>query len=346
MPKCFLAVLILILTAIIPGNSSWADDSIYQGNGYQVFPTKSSDVQLFAETITITDNKAFGRSKRDNFSFDVDMTFKNHGGDVLIQMGFPVLIDESDGEQTEIDTHFRTWVSGQEVQIIKKEGVPNPGIKDSHFSKLVYTYTVAFKSGEVKRIKHSYDIGGISNSMGGWSLRYVLRTGGLWKGVIEDYSMRYITKIAKANEIIGALPRESKAEIDDGSLILSWNIKDYKPKNDFILIGGSARHPLISRSLSTDKAAIKEYHGIMPSAELRYAKNKVFAEYGYPFKNPLVRAQFYYSGSRYKESPTFLEQKISKEHQDYIKWLSAFEEEQMKPGGFDDKITSGALPYY
>jgi len=346
MLRCFASILALILVALIPAKSLYADDSIYQGNGYQVFPTKSSDVQLVAETITITDNKAFGRSKRDNFSFVVDMTFKNHGGDAVIQMGFPVLIDEFEGEQTEINTHFRTWVNGQEVPIAKKEGVPNPGIKDSHFSKLVYTYTVAFKTGEVKQIKHSYDVGGISNSMGGWSLKYVLRTGGLWKGVIEDYSMKYVSKISKANEIIGALPKENKAELNDGSLILSWNIKNFKPKNDFILIGGSARHPLRFRSLSSDTTAIKEYHGIMPSAELRYAKNKVFAEYGYPFKNPLVRAQFYYAGSRYKESAAFSEEKMSKEHQDYIKWLSKLEEEQMKPGGFDDKITSGLLPYY
>ena len=346
MTRCIPSALILIFAAIIPTNLLWADDSAYHGNGYQVFPIRSSSVQLVAETITITDNKSFGRTESDNFSFDVDMTFKNHGSDTVIQMGFPVLIDGSEGEQTEINTHFRTWVNGQEVPITKKEGIPNPGITNSHFSKLVYTYTVPFKSGEVKKIIHSYDVGGTFDSLGGWQLRYVLRTGGLWNGVIEDYSMKYITKISRANEIIGTLPRESKVELNDGSLTLTWNIKNFKPKNDFVLKGGRPFYAFIGQPVSSDMAEITKSPGNMTSAELRYAKNKVFAEYGYSFKNPLVRAQFYYAGSKYKENASFSEKQMSKEHQDYIKRLSALEEEQMKPGGFDDKITSGFFGEY
>ncbi len=71
-------------------------------------------------------------------------------------------------------------------------------------------------------------------------------------------------------------------------------------------------------------------HRIMTAAELRYAKNKVFASYGYPFKNPLMRAQFYYPGSLYKESKTYSDQKISKDHAAYIEWLSKLEDEKLK----------------
>lgn len=146
--------------------------------------------------------------------------------------------------------------------------------------------------------------------------------------------MIYKTKMPKANEIIGTLPREQKSKLIGDELHLFWNIKNFKPQNDFRLIGGSSRYPLMRRSLSEDMDAIKSYHDIMTSAELRYAKNKVFASYGYPFKNPFVRAQFYYSGSPYKESTTFSEQKMSKEHLEYVEWLSKLEEDKLKAEKF------------
>lgn len=325
---------LIVLLANISSLPAYANDSVYQGDGYHVYPMQNSDVQLVAETITITDNRAFGHSKIQNFGINVDMIFKNHGTDTMVQMGFPVFINEEEGDQIEIDTHFRTWVNGKEVSITKKQGIPNPQIKDLNFSKTVYTYTVSFKSGETKKIKHTYDVGGSFDSMGGWELKYILRTGALWKGVIEDFHMVYKTKISKVNEIIGTLPREQKSELIGDELHLLWNIKNFKPQSDFRLIGGSSRYPLMRRSLSEDMKEIKSYHSIMTSAELRYAKNKVFASYGYPFKNPFVRAQFYYSGSPYKENTTFSEQKMSKEHLEYVEWLSKLEEDKLKTEKF------------
>lgn len=331
-----LAVLFLqiLLLANIPTNLTYADDSVYQGDGYHVYPIRNTDVQLVAETITITDNNAFGNSKRQNFGVDVDMTFKNHGADTTVQMGFPVFIDDNEGEQIEIDTHFRTWVNGQEVTITKKEGVPNPVKNDLNFSKTVYTYSVSFKKGETKNIRHTYDIGGSFNSMGGWDLKYILRTGALWKGVIEDFSLLFKTKISEVHEIIGTLPREQKSEVTGDELHLLWNIKNFKPQDDFVLFGGSSRFPLMKRSISEDMKQIKSSYSILASARLRYAKNKVFASYGYPFKSPFVRSQFYYPGSPYKEIPSFSEQSMTKEHKAYVDWLSKLEEKKLKAEKF------------
>ncbi len=331
--RIILLWMIVLLSSIALQNSN-ADDSVYQGNGYNVYAIQNSDVQLVAETITITDNRALGLSKRQNFGINVDMTFKNQGADTTVQMGFPVFMNEEEGEQTEIDTHFRTWVNGQEIPVAKKQGVPNPEIQNSHFAKIVYTYAVSFKSGETKQIKHTYDVGGSFDSMGGWDLRYILRTGALWKGVIEDFSVIYKTKLSAANEIIGTLPREHKAELAGEELHLLWNLKNFKPQNDFRLIGGTSRFPLIKRSLSEDMSYIKSFHGSMTSAELRYAKNKVFASYGYPFKNIFIKAQFYYPGSPYKESASFSEQNMTKEHRAYIEWLSKLEDGKLKAEKF------------
>ncbi len=252
MRKRAFSILLVILLSNIQVHVANADDSVYQGSGYQVYPIQNADVQLVAETITITDNRAFGTSKRQNFGINVDMTFKNLGADTTVQMGFPVFINEEEGEQIEIDTHFRTWVNGQEVVITKKQGVPNPQIKGLNFAKTVYTYTVSFKSGETKKIKHTYDVGGSFDSIGGWELKYILRTGALWKGAIEDFSMIYKTKLFVVKEIIGTLPKEQKAGLSGEELHLFWNLKNFKPQNDFRLLGGSSRFPLMKRSISED----------------------------------------------------------------------------------------------
>ena len=332
MLKHFISLAIILLLASAP-TIIQADDTVYSGDGYHVYPIQNSDVQLVAETIVITDNHAFvfARSKWvDRFTINVDMTFKNQGPDTTLQMGFPVLADDRDGELIEIDTHFLTWVNGKEVAITKKQGIPNPLKDDWHFSKTVYTYTVSFKRGETKKIKHSYNVGGSDTSVGSWELRYILRTGALWKGVIEDFSLIYKTHIAKAKEIIGFLPREQRSVLKGKELHLFWNIKNFEPKNDFRVVGGSSGYFLMKNSVSEDMKSIKSYHGIMTTAELRYVKNKVFASYGYPFKKPFVRSQFYYPGSPYKESTSFSAQKMSKEHLAFVELLSKLEADKLK----------------
>ncbi len=316
---------LIILILLIPFRPSFADDSVYEGDGFHVYPVQNSAVQLVAETIVIND---LGRRPgQGRFTVDVNMTFKNQGAETTIQMGFPVVTNDYDDE---IDTHFRTWVNGQEVKIEKKRGVPHPQIKNYSFSELVYAYTVSFKSGETKKIKHSYDVGGSFDSMGGWQFQYVLRTGALWAGVIEDFSLIYRANINSVKDLIGSIPREQKAIVDGDEFRLLWTIKNFKPQSDFKLIGGSSKFPLMRRTLSEDRSEMQKFHMIMTAGELRYAKNKVYASYGYPFKNPFMRAQFYYQGSPYKESMSFSENNMTKEHLEYVKWLSKLEDETLK----------------
>jgi hypothetical protein len=340
--KKLILLLAIVLLAHTPAIVQ-ADDSVYFGDGYQVYPIQNSDVQLAAETIVITDNYAFSGGPRfghDRFAINVDMTFKNHGPDTTLQLGFPVMIDEEVGESIEIQTNFRTWVNGKEVPITKKQGIPNPLKGDWHFSKTVYTYPVSFKRGETKKIKHSYNVGGSFSSVKRWELQYILRTGALWKGVIEDFSLIYKTHIAKAKDIIGFLPREQRSVLKGKELHMLWNFKNFEPQNDFLVIGGSTKiNPtLLVRSsvaedikyIMSDSTVARTIVGLLTSADLRYARNKVFASYGYPFKNLFVRAQFYYEGSPYKESASFSEQKMSKEHLAYIDFLSKLEAEKLK----------------
>lgn len=342
MLKLFISVAIIVLLANAP-TIVQADDSVYLGDGYQVYPIQNSEVQLAQETIVITDEHAFGRDLKKlfkRFTVTVYMIFKNHGPSTTLQMGFPVLTDDRDGESVEIKTNFRTWVNGKEVAITRKQGMPNPLKDDWHFSKTVYTYTVSFKKGETKEIRHSYNVGGLDVNTGRWELRYILQTGALWKGVIEDFTLIYKTHISKAKNIFGFLPREQRVVLKGNELDLLWNFKNFKPKNDFLVVGGATDiNPtlLVASSLSEDMKGImsdgtasKVIVDALTSAELRYARNKVFASYGYPFKNPFVRAQFYYQGSPYKENASFSEQKMSKEHLKFVEFLVKLEADKVK----------------
>jgi hypothetical protein len=337
--KKLILLLAIVLLAHTPAIVQ-ADDSVYMGSGYQVYPIQNSDVQLVAETIVITDEHAFGRAPSfgdDRFIINVDMTFKNQGPNTTLQMGFPVMEDDEAGE---VDTHFRTWVNGKEVAITRKQGMPNPANGDLNFSKTVYTYSVSFKKGETKKIKHSYNVGGTDSNTGNWELRYILRTGALWKGVIEDFSLIYKTHISKAKNIFGFLPREQQSVVKGEELHILWNFKNFKPKKDFLAIGGATHiNPtlLVESSLSedmkdimSDSTVASTIIGLLTSVELRYARNKVFASYGYPFKSPFVRAQFYYPGSPYKESASFSEKKMSKEHLAYVELLSKLEADKLQ----------------
>lgn len=84
------------------------------------------------------------------------------------------------------------------------------------------------------------------------------------------------------------------------------------------------------KDIMADSTVARVIANALTSAELRYARNKVFASYGYPFKNPFVRAQFYYEGSPYKESTSFSDQKMTKEHLAYVEFLLKLEADKLK----------------
>lgn len=326
MLKRYILVLFTCLLPIL----SYADDTVYHGDGTDIYPLGSNSIQLVAETIVITDRYGTESSdKGKRFLVEVDMIFKNHGPNTSVQFGFPVLFwdDNADGlGRVDIDSDFQTWVNNIEVKTVKKKGVPNP-VKFYNFSDAVFAYPVTFKAQEVKKIRHRYTVGGTANSIGEWEVEYVLRTGALWKGVIEDFKLIYKTNLKAAPETFGPLPREQKVEAVNNEIVFRWELKNFKPKKDFVVVGRSSKFQTDIESISHAEAwQIKR----RTSAETRYLKNIIFAHYGYPFKNPFIRAQFYYPESPYKEDPSYSEKKISKEHMELINMLTKQEEEKVK----------------
>jgi hypothetical protein len=240
----YLLIYILILCF---AHAVYADDSVYNGDGVDVYPLESTDIQMVAEVITVSD-----RGGRDRFDVDVDMMFKNHGAQTTVQMGFPILADEIEGEHIEFDPNFRTWVNGEEVKITKKRGILNPVKNYPHFSDAVYSYPVTFKQNETINIKHHYAVGGTSDSMGGWRFTYILRTGALWKDAIEKIKIIYRTSTASVHEITCTNPPEQTREQHGEDKRFVWNLTDFEPKSDFIISGNVKRQPTADQTATLE----------------------------------------------------------------------------------------------
>jgi hypothetical protein len=322
--KCLLQVLatsFFIIIVFSLQQNVYADDANYMGKGVDVYPVENNDIQLVSETIVITDSFALnspGHSGGDRWTVHVDMEFKNHGDAATVQMGFPVY--------GRISPKFRTWVDGREVAIEEKNGLPSPlGGRYSEMPRQVYTYLVSFEKGETKQIVHSYAVGGYSAYYFGSRITYVLRTGALWKGPIEDLKIYYRTHVSLAPKITCVQPREHGAKVEGNELVFQWHFKDYEPEEDF-----SISHYIAKGKYYIDEIDIEKhregrgnliYFSKDPMCAYRLIRNKVFAMYGYPFRNPYMRSLFYHPESQYAEDPSYSFDGISEEHKTLLDFV-------------------------
>lgn len=328
--KIIWQIICVVFILLFTLSTTHADDASYEGDGIDVYPLQNTDIQLVSEVITISTG----------WNVHVDMTFKNHGADTTVQMGFPVFSSYSpdDGEK-EDDHNFQTWVNGEKVVIAKKHGVPNPIKGLQGFPKTVYAYSVNFKSGETKKIVHSYTVGGYSNSIGGWQFKYILRTGALWNGPIENLKIIYKTDSSWAQSLPCITPAEHESKLNGEELILKWEFKNYKPHADLSISGGGRP---IFEAADNFMTSHKRGMAMVDSCSIRNIKNRILASYGYPFKKPFIRSQFYYNGSPYKENPGYTDKQVSAERLSFLDYLSNIERWKLT---LEEKRKQGLLDY-
>ena len=342
--KCFLILVVAIF--IIHPNYVVGDDSAFWGNGYTVFPLKTNDIQLVSENIKIVDLQSLPElipkelkfnHNPDRWLVEAELIFKNFGDDTSIQMGFPFQEDYGDDEEgTGYPRDFRTWVDGKRVKIIIKKGTNNPLWKQAGLKfKKIYIFTVHFQKGQIIRIKHLYTVGGAMVSDGEWGFSYILRTGALWKGDIEDFKAEYLTKVGNVYCIT---PEPSTSSISGNKIILNWSYKNFKPDEDIRISNIPLGIPILAEKANVKtsndvpllyKTSLAEFFSSTNTNDLsevnecglRFIRNSIFANYGYPFKIPWIRAQFYFPGSVYKEDPAFSINKIPKKILQFLSHL-------------------------
>lgn len=315
----------------------FANDSIYKGDGITVYPVKSSNIQMVAEVVYITEGVGLG------WQVEVVATFRNYGPAETVQIGFPFRAytpgfefdpDSMDIEDYPVKPKFHAYVDGIEVPSAPKIGIKNPELDILY--DLVYTFNVHFAKDETKMIRHLYTVGGNMSSSGDEEFTYVLKTGSLWKGNIE--SVAIIVELSKkaASKIDYIWPKEHNVIEKSNTLLLTWKFKNIKPDFD-LEIGKLSFVNQQWKSLDTLLVYYEKFPYIYKKKGVyRYLKNAIFALYGYPFKNQFVNSQFYLEMTsdmwgnkeyRFKENPLFKISDIPEKYQKYIELFAKKEQE-------------------
>jgi hypothetical protein len=291
------------------------NDAAYYGDGADVFPLENTDIQLVSESINI--------NYSDMSTVDVHMIFKNLGKDTTVQMGFPVYSDSTGDEG--YNYHFQTWVDGNKVTVTKKRGIPDPvKSKDGAYSNTVYTYNVLFKQGEIKKETHSYVVGGYRNAIGDRRFAYILRTGALWKGFIEQLDIVVKMDLKQVPLIDCLSPKEHSSTLSGNELTLLWAYKNIKPNEDIEIVS-DGRNKYWQDDIHAIATGSKKKAFIAQECRIRVLKNRVFATYGYPFKSPFIKSSYYYPNSPYKEDHSFSMVKIPKDIKAFLDYLGSIE---------------------
>jgi hypothetical protein len=296
----------LILTILFVTQTVICNDSVFMGNGQTAMPIKNDNVSMVSEVITVKEGIGLG------WFVDVVAHFKNLGPEQTVQFGFPFSVAGPYPEDSLSEPQFHTSIDGIDVPA-KRENSKN---EEFEFNT-VYLFSVHFQRGQTRTIHHSYTVGGEWASNGDAAFTYILKTGALWAKPIENIKIHLIFQRFKIRNWHCFSPTSQSVTTDNSTITLHWNYSNIRP--DFNLKVERLGYLFTSRD-SIDCETLDQVvdDGILAHKEhLRYIRNYIYAFYGYPFKDEILRAQFYYSG-RFKESTTFDESKMDPRHKELI----------------------------
>lgn len=191
----FLVLLVCALLASLLSSRpvALADDTSLGATGGTVYPVKSADVRLEAETVQAT---CFGEF----VEYRVDFRFVNEGGARTIRLGFPfdyADYRENDGEPP---VGFQAWQDGEPLAVRVVPARPVAGgeeggyfVHSARFPRGATTITVSYlteysHSARIRITGADQDDPG--NGMASWC-EYWLHTGATWKGTISEAVVRY-----------------------------------------------------------------------------------------------------------------------------------------------------------
>ena len=147
-------------------------------------------------------------------------------------------------------------------------------------------------------------------------------TGALWKDKINLIEIEM--QLPKCVGFDLLYPREHSYRVDENSeyFTLFWKYTNIEPdfNIEVNMFPAWESNKTLDQYIVLSDTLIKKY-GV---AGVRYLRNLVFAHYGYPFKNPLIRGIFYCFG-RYSENENYSENMISAHHREFLEKLNELE---------------------
>src|SRR3990172_966747 len=114
---------IMLLTLLMTLAYAYADDAVFEGNGYTVFPVQNTDIRMVSEKIWLRFPQGLG------FGMEVEEVFENLGSAANVTIGFPFSTDDLDlalenspdpewvpeSFDPRRDPHFQTFVDGRPI---------------------------------------------------------------------------------------------------------------------------------------------------------------------------------------------------------------------------------------
>ena len=314
----FYALIIIMLGSLL-----WADDASYEGDGATVFPISNDQIQMLHEKVVCN-----GGYK---WYIEMTATYKNFGPETTVQMGFPFkqkLPEETDDQSLSdnFDPQFKTFVDGKSIPVIPKRSKEHPELKHINFPT-AYTFEVHFAENEQKTIRHTYTAGGFASSIGDYHFSYILMTGALWKDKINRIEVEMRIYPTMGFDIVSPPEHTCRLDENDYQIILNWTYTDIEP--DFNIevanLGWFARNAPPDMQIRKSTKFINQYG----KAGIRYLRNLIFAHYGYPFKNPMIRNVYYSPQAHlYTENENYSEKYISSYHLEFLEYLNFLDSQE------------------
>ncbi|AUG57526.1 YARHG domain-containing protein [Acetivibrio saccincola] len=220
--KKIIIILVLVFFIWCANQVSFASLLSKGMTGNTIYPLNNNNIRLETQVININYN--ISKNKSHNFhEIEVIFNLHNTGEAAQIKMGFP---NAANHEENLKDFEVLSYpdLTPFDVNLNLKEGMILTGIEDYyHYS--YYSWTVDFEKNERKSLLVRYKL----KSPDG--IRYILKTGALWKGRIDEINVNVEFSEPVSSLEIDAVP-ENYYYSGKG---IQWQFKNIEPSFDLYI---------------------------------------------------------------------------------------------------------------
>jgi hypothetical protein len=350
--KLFQSMMKALLALMLTFGAAQANDSTFGGTGATLLPIKNTNISMMDEHIVI-DGVPTSQGPMGHWKTTCTFHFKNETKEKqTITMGFPfmrtmdIVTDLPELTPAQVKAlppterapylapfikSFTTKVRGAAVKS-KEIDIKDKRSPYGH----AWVWDVTFEPGETVEVVNTYEHDNSGDVEGHDWIDYILLTGKNWKDGKIGRSLLEVKPntefVHNFSHSISTLPKGAKLESDGKYRKLVWDLKDFKPEDDLYF----SFYPLKAwrdiASTSTYSLMLPDFIVEDPTCkDLRIARNRYYAWYGYPFKSADLK-DYFKKQWWYQEDPNFDVKKLSTEAQEIlgssVRAINALEKEK------------------
>jgi hypothetical protein len=329
--------LLLLAATLALAPAALANDGVYGGSGTLPMPLTTTEIAMVEEHVVLRWD-----SKRKAWNVRCEFVFENTSREpVALTVGFPFPVVDAQGgdvsapegqRPAEPDRplvwNFRTQVDGRSVRAREARTITNPALPDVSY-EFAYLWDVSFPPQRRVRVRNTYQHGISAVADGTQWAAYALKTGTLWKGgrigrsrievIVEDRRLA-LCPPEYGGGAARVLPDGGVARNTPKGVEVRWDLADFEPKDDVSV----CLMDLDARARSSFWELEQRDLSALSLAELRLARNGIYAAHGYRFRDRALAAHFAQQWW-YRPDPRFKAAKLSPEERALVSRIKAAE---------------------